>query len=204
MNWDAALFYAINGLAGRFEWLDAAMRFFAHPSPGYLGIVVAVVLWAWWSWWESLFAVPTVVSAVGIADAVGAQLKHLVERLRPCVTLPDVHLLGDCGRLFGFPSNHAINTAAMAAFLHALYPRTGWISWPIVGMVGIARVYTGVHYPGDVMGGWLVGGIMGAGAAFLLLRWHRFRPVAPAETRPASDDPHPDAERDRSLTGSVR
>ena len=204
MNWDASLFYAINGLAGRFEWLDAAMRFFAHPSPGYLGIVVAVALWAWWSWWEAMFAVPTVASAVGIADAIGAQLKHLVERLRPCVTLPDVHLLGDCGRLFGFPSNHAINTAAMAAFLHALYPKTGWVSWPIVALVGVARVYTGVHYPGDVVGGWLVGGIMGAGAAFLLLRWHRFRPAGPAATMPASDHPHPDAEQDRSLTGPVR
>jgi undecaprenyl-diphosphatase len=200
MNWDAALFYAINGIAGRFGWLDAAMQFFAHPSPGYLGIVVAVALWAWWSWWESLFAVPTIASAVGIADAIGAQLKHLVERLRPCVTLPDVHLLGDCGRLFGFPSNHAINTAAMAAFLQALYPKTGWVSWPIVVLVGLARVYTGVHYPGDVMGGWLVGGIMGAGAAFLLLRWHRFRPVAPAKTVPASDHPHPNAEKDAALT----
>jgi undecaprenyl-diphosphatase len=204
MNWDAVLFYAINGIAGRFEWLDAAMRFFAHPSPGYLGIAVAVVLWAWWSWWESLFAVPAMASAVGIADAMGAQLKHLVERLRPCVTLPDVHLLGDCGRLFGFPSNHAINTAAMAAFLHALYPKTGWISWPIVVLVGMARIYTGVHYPGDVAGGWLIGGIMGAGAACLLLRWHRFRPAAPPKTIPASDQSPPDAERDAPFTGSIR
>lgn len=201
MTWDAALFYAINGLAGRFEWLDVAMRFCAHPSPGLLGLSVAVVLWAWWSWWESLFAVPTVASAVGIADAMGAQLKHLVERLRPCVSLPDVHLLGDCGRLFGFPSNHAINTAAMAAFLHALYPKTGWISWPIVFLVGVARVYTGVHYPGDVLGGWLVGGIMGAGAAFLLLRWHRFRPAAAVKTIPTSDHSRPGAEGDTPFIG---
>lgn len=204
MNWDAALFYAINGLAGRFEWLDATMRFFAHPSPGYLGIAVAVVCWVWWSWWEAIFAVPTVASAVGIADAIGAQLKHLVERLRPCVTLSDVHLLGDCGRLFGFPSNHAINTAAMAAFLHALYPRTGWISWPIVALVGLARVYTGVHYPGDVMGGWLVGAIMGAGAAFLLLRWHRFRPMVSARTAPDASHPHSNEAKDEALTGPVR
>lgn len=203
MNWDASLFYIINGLAGRFEWLDALMQFFAHPSPGYAGLALVLAVWAWWSWWEALFAVPTVASAVGIADAIGAQLKHLVERLRPCVILPDVQLLGDCGRLFGFPSNHAINTAAMAAFLHALYPKTGWISWPIVGLVGLARVYTGVHYPGDVVGGWLIGGIMGAGAAFLLLRWHRFRPAAPAQTAPGADHPHPNAEKDAALTESI-
>ena len=48
--------------------------------------------------------------------ALGTQLQGLVQRPRPCVTLSDVHQLLGCGGAFSFPSNHAANTAAAAAF----------------------------------------------------------------------------------------
>ncbi len=184
---DTWLFHAINGLAGRADWLDAGMKFWSHPSPGWQGLVVALLAWLWANWREALLGVPTLASAVAIADAIGAQLKHVVQRPRPCVELPDVTLLGQCGGLSSFPSNHAINSATLAAFLHVLYPKSGWITWPIVGLIGLARVYTGAHFPGDIVGGWMIGAIMGAGAAFLLLRWHRFRPEKQTlATTPAS------------------
>ncbi|GKS58965.1 phosphatase PAP2 family protein [Nitrospira sp.] len=181
---DVWIFSAINGLAGHVEWLDAFMRFWSHPSPGLLGVVAAIVAWGWFNWWEALLGLPTVSSAVAIADAVGAQLKHVVQRPRPCLALPDVTLLGQCGGLHSFPSNHAINAAVLAAFFHVLYPKSGWITWPIVGLIGLARVYIGVHYMGDVIVGWIIGTMMGAGAAVLLLRWRRFRPSSP---KPAAE-----------------
>ncbi len=189
---DTALFYAINGLAGQAGWLDAFMRFWSHPSPGWQGLSVIVAVWVWWKWWEALVALPTVGSAVAIADAIGAQLKHLAQRPRPCLVLPDVTVLGQCGGLHSFPSNHAVNAATIAAFLHVLYPKSGWITWPLVALIGVARVFIGVHYVGDVVGGWIVGLLMGAGSAFLLLRWHRFRPQpvpAPVPTAAVSQAP---------------
>lgn len=188
---DTLLFYAINGLAGRFDWLDAFMTFWAHPSPGWLGLVLAIAAWAWFNWWEALFGVPTVSSAVAIADAIGAQLKHLVQRPRPCLVLPDATVFGQCGALHSFPSNHAINSATIAAFLHVVYPKSAWVTWPLVGLIGVARVFTGSHYVGDVVGGWAIGIMMGAGAAFLLLRWRRFRPIVPETVSPPSNGPMP-------------
>ena len=134
--------------------------------------------WAWINWWEALLGLPTVSSAVAIADALGAQLKHVIQRPRPCLVLPDVTVLGQCGGLHSFPSNHAVNSAAVAAFFSVLYPKAGWILWPVVGLIGVARVFVGAHYLGDIVGGWLIGSMMGAGAAVLLLRWRRFRPAA--------------------------
>ena len=82
-----------------------------------------------------------------------------------------------CGGTFSFPSNHALNTAAAAAFAQVLYPVTGWVTWPLVVLVGFSRVYVGAHYVSDVLGAWVIGGMLGAGGALLLKRWRKFRPT---------------------------
>ncbi|MGH7252010.1 MAG: phosphatase PAP2 family protein, partial [Nitrospiraceae bacterium] len=70
---------------------------------------------------------------------------------------------------------HALNTAAAAAFAQVLYPVTGWGPWPLVAVIGFSRVYVGGHYVSDVLGGWIIGGSLGAGAALLLRRWKPFQ-----------------------------
>jgi membrane-associated phospholipid phosphatase len=44
-----------------------------------------------------------------------------------------------------------------------------------VGLIGIGRVYIGAHYVSDVIGGWMIGALCGAGIAWLLLQGARFR-----------------------------
>ena len=177
MNWDENLFRAINGMAGQSATLDGIMVDLAKPGNLLYPIIIAAGYWLWTNRREWVIGSLILAGVVGATDALGTQLKGLVQRPRPCLTLPDVQELLGCGGAFSFPSNHAANTAAAAAFFQILYPRSGWLSWPMVLAIGMSRVYIGAHYLTDVVGGWVVGGLIGAGVAWLLLRWSRFRPV---------------------------
>ena len=190
MGLDETLFHSINGVAGRSSLLDWVMVELAKPGNLLYPILLAAAYWFWKNQRECLIGAAALAGVIGAADALGTQLKGLVQRPRPCVTLADVHQLLGCGGAFSFPSNHAANTAAAAAFFQVLYPKSGWIGWPLVAAIGISRVYIGAHYLTDVMGGWGVGGLIGAGAAWSLTRWSRFRPraerMAPAAVRQSS------------------
>ncbi len=108
------------------------------------------------------------------ADIISAQLiKPLIGRLRPSHTqLATMRLLVPPGGKFGFVSSHAANTMAAAVVLGYFYVRYKKIFFIIAVVVGFSRIYVGVHYPGDVLGGWLLGYALGWGnlSLWVLLR----------------------------------
>ncbi len=178
MNWDLELFRAINGLAGRSVFLDWIMAALANPLTAAVPGLLAIACWGWRRRHEALLGLGALVLLFVIGDFLGARIKDVVERERPCAVLQEVTQLTGCGKTYSFPSNHALNTAGIAAFLAVLYPATGWVSLPLVGLIGFARVYGGGHYATDVLGGWLLGAAFGVGAALLferyvLARWFR-------------------------------
>ena len=192
MSVDESLFFAINGLAGTSTVVDQFFLLLGNRSTLYIPAAFVIGYWIWTNRWEALLGGPVLSGAVGLSDFIGGQLKWLVERVRPCRSLSQAITVepGGCGGLFSFPSNHAVNSATVAAFLQVLYPRSGWVSWPIVAVIGFARVYVGAHYVTDVLGGWLIGGLLGAGAGWLLLQWPRFRRRAvPAPQVNATESP---------------
>lgn len=78
------------------------------------------------------------------------------------------------GGLYGFVSSHASNSFALAIFLVlTLPPAFNWLKHGMVGwalLVAYSRIYNGVHYPGDVLGGMLLGALL----AFLFSRLFRY------------------------------
>ena len=101
--------------------------------------------------------------AIGAADLISVRLiKPSVDRSRPCMVDPQrvKHPLG-CGSGKSFPSTHATDSAAAAAIFSWGAPRISALGIALVVLVGISRVYLGVHWPTDVLAGWAVGALVG-------------------------------------------
>jgi undecaprenyl-diphosphatase len=128
-----------------------------------------------------LFAVGLVVI---ISDQVTSGImKPLFERFRPCHN-PElaeyVHLVGRCGGRYGFASSHAANTFGAAMFLWFVFNGTSSFAWVLfvwAGIVSYSRIYLGVHYPGDIFAGSLIGILAAMMVYYLLLlymkKWHK-------------------------------
>lgn len=102
-------------------------------------------------------------------------IKNWVCRLRPSHVgslIPYIHLSeAGPGGLYGFVSGHASNSWALAVFIWVtLSPGYRWLRWALfvwAGLISYSRIYNGVHYPGDVLCGGLMGALLGYGFARL-------------------------------------
>jgi undecaprenyl-diphosphatase len=107
------------------------------------------------------------------ADAVSFGVKDLVHRTRPFDAHPQIHPLYVV-HSSSFPAGHAATAFAGATLLSYLVPRAAPLFVLLAAAIGYSRVYVGVHYPGDVVAGALLGLLCGL-VALVALRALRAR-----------------------------
>jgi undecaprenyl-diphosphatase len=99
-----------------------------------------------------------------LADAVSFLVKDLTHRARPFEADHQIHPLYVV-HSSSFPAGHAATAFAGAVLLSLLAPRLAPALLLLAALIGITRVYDGVHYPTDVLAGAALGALVGAGAA---------------------------------------
>jgi len=131
---------------------------------GLVAIVVVFVLAFLWARKHGRIAGVVVLFLGGagslIALAVNKGISNAVQRTRPCHALHHVVVILGCAHDYSFPSDHSVVAGALAAALVFLGRKVGLLGVLLALSVAFARVYAGVHYPGDVLGGLLLGGVI--------------------------------------------
>jgi len=163
MDW--GLYKWVNSLQTHTAWAHAALRNYAQMGVALFGLAILV------GWWlarlrrrvEPMAAVVWAPIAVAGSLGVNQALGHLVDRARPYVTHPGVHLLVARTHDFSFPSDHAAAAAAVAAALWFVDRRLGMSTAALALVMAFARVYVGAHYPGDAGAGLVIGAVVATG-----------------------------------------
>jgi undecaprenyl-diphosphatase len=155
---DTHLFFFINQNLNN-NVFDIAMPFITRR--GYLVFAAVLVPLFFKDWRKGALIFILCIMGFFIADNIVVILKRYFARPRPCNELQNVRLLIACTGSFSFPSGHAATSFAMASIIGHLFRSGAVPAFLLAFLVAFSRIYVGVHYPSDVIGGAVVGGATG-------------------------------------------
>jgi undecaprenyl-diphosphatase len=172
MSWlqqlDTDLFLFLNGLHN--PWLDPVMAAISGKLIWIPLYAASLFLMVWKFKAKSWLWIVAAILLVALTDLASVHLfKNVFLRLRPCHEpgLQElVHLVnGRCGGSYGFVSSHAANTFGFATLMTLIFRKQfkwlGWTFFAWAACVSYSRIYLGVHYPGDIIAGAMLGMLLG-------------------------------------------
>jgi len=175
-NIDTAWFWSLYGLSHQSVWLDVVGVFFAEYT-AYLTTVILVVALMWPNKNRDKRRIAVVISVAAAFIAryvVKGVIVFAYQRPRPFVDLATVHPLINSfswENLQAFPSGHTIFFFALAAALYGFNKKVGIGAFIVAAVVGVSRVYVGVHWPSDILGGAILGILTGWTAFYVYKKY---------------------------------
>ncbi len=162
---DQSLFIFINSQISN-DLFDAVFPVLTdlHKNKFFSQLILPLflLLWIYKKRWQVVPVLLGVALCIGFVDNFTYRvLKPTFQRQRPPATEPIIQLRTDRFAGYSFPSNHAANNFAGATFLSYCYPALTPVFFAVSSLVAFSRVYVGVHYPGDVLAGAVIGLIFG-------------------------------------------
>ncbi|HSH95087.1 MAG TPA: phosphatase PAP2 family protein, partial [Roseimicrobium sp.] len=157
MDWfqsiDTTLFRFINQKMSN-PVFDRLMPFLSG-NVAFYPLLIGLVVWMIWRFRQrGILCALFLLITIAIGDPIICNsLKDLFERPRPFLDISDTVLRVGRGGSFSFPSSHAANWFASAAVVILFFRRSWRWMFPMAAAVAFSRVYNGVHYPSDVVGG---------------------------------------------------
>lgn len=156
---DENLFTVIYGLAHRSAGFDRLIVFSASWLPWLIGLLVIVITMALASRDRIPPRAGFIISIPIVAWLIAHVLKIFLAWPRPVLVLNDVAPLFVAGGA-AFPSGHATLFFTLGFALHPFHPRLAAVVSGAAIIIGLARVAAGVHWPSDILGGFLLAGVV--------------------------------------------
>jgi undecaprenyl-diphosphatase len=182
IQFDTSLFFILNVKAQN-PVLDFLMPILTNLDYWRIPLAIMLILLLIFGGKRGRIAVALLLVGITLSDQLcNSLIKPLVGRIRPCNVLENVHLLINCTRSFSFPSSHATNMFTGSVILSFIYQKFRIAFLIIAAMVAYSRIYVGVHYPLDVLGGMLLGIICAGGVIYLYQLFSRRFPRISSKT----------------------
>ena len=167
---DLAIFYFFNHTIST-GFFDKFFSMVTNVNNWYITYIILLGLLFFKGGRVGKISVLGILILITITDQTSHKiLKEFFERARPCNALSDILTPLGCTGSYSFPSNHAVNNFAAAAFFTKLFPRYKSVLFITASIVALSRVYLGLHYPSDIIAGAGIGFVFGYFGGLVVLK----------------------------------